>query len=621
MLAKNAGFLYNSTMDIIKEKLIGLPQTPGCYIMKDRTGTVIYVGKAVNLKRRVSQYFHANVKGEKVRRMVENIADFEYVVTQTEIDALSLESNLIKKHKPHYNILLKDDKQYPYIRVDVKSDFPTFTIARRIKKDGAKYFGPFMGGVSIKDVLEILNLAFQIRPCTIKIDQAKPKRPCLHYHMHKCLSPCSGACEKGEYRERVLEAIDFLSGNDEPVESILTQKMQHFAALEQFEVAIRFKNQLSMLDKIKQKRLTSLSRFLNLDVIAYETDGIYRVINVLLVRSGRMQGALRYELSDLSDDKEESLENFILQFYKEERELPDEVLLNGSESTYPVLENYLKTLYGKAVSVWTPKVGVKKQLLDMSVANAREYLEKTIERIQAKDEMTVRAAERLQNLLSLSRYPKRMECYDISNISGVDKVGSMVVFVNGEPAKEEYRRFKIKTVQGANDFESLKEVLTRRLQKLGTEEESHFPRPDLIIIDGGKGQLSSVKNVFDNYGIQGIDLISLAKREEEVFLPNQELPIVISHRDSALKLLQRIRDEAHRFAITYHRNLRDKHEMSLVLETFSGIGKAKAKALLLHFKSFDKIKQATLEELMEVPGIGKMLAKTILDACHTKEKQ
>lgn len=607
-------------MERIRQKLAGLPATPGCYIMHGADGGVIYVGKAVNLKRRVSQYFHKNVKGEKVRSMVQNIADFEYVVTNTEIDALSLEANLIKKYRPKYNILLKDDKQYPYIRVDVKSDFPTFTVSRRVKKDGAKYFGPFMGGVNVKDVLEILNLAFTVRPCTVKISPDKAQKPCLNYHMHKCLAPCAHLFDKETYRVQVDAALDFLSGNDAVVEQLLTQKMLAFAEKEQFEVAIRYKTQLEMLDKIKQKRLTDVSRSLNVDAVAFVSDGIYSVVNLLYTRAGRMQGSRNFELSAFSGDKKEGLEHFLLEFYRGERELPDEILIAGevegavTEEDFSAIETYLRTLYGKAVEIHMPKQGVKKRLTEMAEKNAQEYLEKFIERIQAKDDMTVRAAERLRGLLGLTRYPHRMECYDISHVSGVDKVGSMVVFINGEPAKEEYRRFKIKTVEGSNDFACLKEVLLRRLKKLGTDEEPRFPKPDLVIIDGGKGQLSSVKEIFDELGVADIDLVSLAKREEEIFLPGQSEPVVISHRDSALKLVQRIRDEAHRFAITYHRNLRDAHELRVLLTRYPGVGKEKAKALLEYFRSTDHVAEATEEELMRVRGIGKVLAHEICAA-------
>ncbi len=607
-------------METIRKKLSGLPDTPGCYIMKNAEGQIIYVGKAINLKRRVSQYFHANVKGEKVRRMVENVADFDYVVTPSEMDALALESNLIKKHKPKYNILLKDDKRYPYIRVDVKNPFPTFTVSRKVKKDGAKYFGPFMGGVNVNEVLELLNCAFSIRPCTVTLNAGKAKKPCLNYHLGKCLAPCAGACSRAEYLKHVQMATDFLSGSEEGVQALLTERMMKFAENEQFELAIRMKSQLAMLEKIRLKRLTDIPRCLSADVLAYETDGIYATVSMLFVRAGRMLGAENFTVERGIDGENEAIESILLQFYREGKELPEEIILAGLPTEFAVLKEYLKNLHGKNVRFTFPKVGVKKELLHMAHANAKEFLEKNVEKFQTKTAMTVQACSRLQTILSLPRYPKRMECYDISNVSGVDKVGSMTVFLDGEPAKTEYRRFKIKTVDGANDFLSLQEVLARRLEKLGTAEESRFPKPDLIVIDGGKGQLSSVKEVFDRMGIADIPLISLAEREEEIFTVSNRESIRLDRRDVALKLLQRIRDEAHRFALSYHQTLRDKRMTKESLQDITGVGAERSKSIMAHFHSVQAIKKATHKQLMAAPGVGKQLAKDIYKHFHKEKK-
>ncbi len=606
-------------MDTIRQKLSGLPDTPGCYIMKNADGQVIYVGKAVNLKRRVSQYFHANVKGEKVRKMVENVADFDYVVAPTEIDALALESNLIKKHKPKYNILLKDDKRYPYIRVDVKNPFPTFTVSRKVKKDGAKYFGPFMGGVNVNEVLELLNYAFCIRPCTVTVTEGKPKKPCLNYHLGKCLSPCSGACSSAEYRANVKKAMEFLAGSEEGIQALLTDRMMNFAENEQFELAIRVKAQLEMLEKIRLKRLTDMPRYLSADVLAYETDGIYATVSMLFVRAGRMLGVENFTVERGVESEMDAVESILLQFYGEGKELPEEIIVAGNNTGFEGLQSYFKVLHGKTVQFTFPKVGVKKSLLHMAHANAREFLEKNVEKLQTKTAMTVQACARLQTILSLPRYPKRMECYDISNISGVDKVGSMTVFVDGEPAKSEYRRFKIKTVEGANDFLSLKEVLLRRLQKLGTEEEPRFPKPDLIVIDGGKGQLSSVKEVFDSLKVTDIPLISLAEKEEEIFTVGRSDSLRLDRRDVALKLVQRIRDEAHRFAVSYHHTLRDQRMTRETLRKIDGVGAKKAKELMLAFHSLQAIKEASVTQLKAVKGVGERLANDIYDYFH-KEK-
>ena len=600
-------------------KISMLPENPGVYVMLDKEGTVIYVGKAKILKNRVKQYFYSNKKTEKVAAMVSNIADFYYIITNSEIDALSLENNLIKKYKPHYNILLKDDKTYPYIKVDLKEPFPAFSVTRKIKHDKAKYFGPFMGGVSAKDTLEIVNLAFTVRTCSTKIDPDKPKKECLNFHLKKCLAPCAGLVSKEEYDERVKQAVDFLSGSDEYVEKILTEKMLKFSRLEEFELALSYRDKLKMLEKIKLKRITALNKFVDMDIIGTMTNGVYSSANILFVRGGRMQGGKNFALEDASENGGERIRGFITGYYKNGAEIPDEILVSEEFEDIPAVQEYLKTAFGKSAAIYAPQKGVKKQLTDMAKKNAEDYLEKEVDKIKHKDDMTVTACKRLKEILSLKRYPRRMECYDISHISGVDKVGSMVVFIDGEPDKSSYRRFKIKTVEGNNDFACLKEVLKRRLEKLGSDEEEKFPRPDLVIIDGGKGQLSSVKAVFDEAGCD-IDLISLAKREEEIFTVYDNQPVVLSHRDYCLKTLQRIRDEAHRFAITYHRATHVKRNLTSELSAIEGVGAVKRKALSDKFGSVENIKRASEEELSEVSGIGPSLAKTIKEYFNKDEE-
>ena len=600
-------------------KISMLPEDPGVYVMLDKDGNVIYVGKAKVLKNRVKQYFYSTKKTEKVAAMVSNIADFYYIITSSEIDALSLENNLIKKYKPHYNILLKDDKTYPYIRVNLKEKFPAFSVTRKIRRDGAKYFGPFMGGVNAKDTLEIINTAFSVRTCDVKIDPEKPRKACLEYHIGKCPAPCAGLCDEKAYAEKVAEAVDFLSGADENVEKILTDKMMRFSALEEFELALSYRDKLKMLEKIKLKRITALNKFVDMDIIGTATNGIYSSANILFVRGGRMQGGKSFALEDASDGDGERLRGFITSYYKDGAEIPDEILVCAEIDDREAVEEYIKAVYAKTVRISVPQKGVKKQLTDMAKKNAEDYLEKEIDKIKHKDDMTVEACKRLKEILSLKRYPRRMECYDISHISGVDKVGSMVVFIDGEPDKTSYRRFRIKTVEGNNDFACLKEVLKRRLDKLKSDEKDKFPRPDLIIIDGGKGQLSSVKAVFDEEGCD-IDLISLAKREEEIFTVYDNVPVVLSHRDYCLKTLQRIRDEAHRFAITYHRKTHVKHNLESELKKIEGVGEKKRKALFDKFGSVENIKRASEDELAETEGIGKTLAKTIKEYFNEDEE-
>lgn len=597
-------------MSVIEDKLKLLPTNPGVYVMLDKFEQVIYVGKAKNLKNRVRQYFFNSVKTEKVMAMVRNIADFYYIIAPTEIDALSLENNLIKKYKPRYNILLKDDKTYPYIKVDLKENFPTFKITRKIKKDGCKYFGPFMGGINVKEVLEIINLAFNVRPCDKKLNPEKPIKPCLNYHIGKCKAPCALFCDKDEYLKNVKDAVDFLNGDVSYIEKLLKEKMQNAVDNEEFELAIKYRENLNSLGKIYQKRITSTSKFINADVIAHRFNGIYSAVNLLIVRNGRMLGGKNYSFESAAND-EEAVSEFILRYYKENGDIPDEIIVEKELSDVETLEKYFSEKLGKQVLIICPKQGVRKSLADMAGVNAEEHLEIAVDRIKHKNDMTVLACERLKEILSLKNYPKRMECYDISHISGVDKVGSMVVFNEGEPDKSSYRRFRIKTIEGSDDFACLQEVLTRRINRM-REDEERFPKPDLIIIDGGKGQLSSVGEIFEGLKVEGIDLISLAKREEEVFLPHQSKSIMLDKSDYCLRMLQRIRDEAHRFAITYHRSLRSKRALSSVLDGIKGLGKVKKQALLEKFKDISGIISATEEQLKEVNGIGDREAKLII---------
>lgn len=595
-------------MSDIKEKLRLLPASPGVYIMLDKDGTVIYVGKARVLKNRVRQYFHTSDKPVKVRSMVENIADFSYIVAPSEVDALALENTLIKKYKPKYNILLKDDKTYPYIKVHTKEDFPHISVTRRIKKDG-KYFGPFMGGVNCKDIVDIAAKAYNIRTCSAPIK--KSGKPCLNYHLKRCLAPCAGYVTKEEYAERVEKTVAFLSGDYEDAERLLKEQMARFAEEEQFELALAARDKIAMLRRLGGRRITSMPQGADADVWAIASNGLYAAVSLLVTRKGIMQGARTFALEEGAGEKSEAFTSVLTQYYSS-HEVPHELIL-GAEADDELLTSYLKEKRGRAVFVTRPKMGVKKELLDMAERNAKEYLEKSVSQIRHKNDMTKNACERLQTLLGLGRYPKRMECYDISNISGVDKVGSMVVFTDGEADKYEYRRFKIKTVEGADDFASLKEVLKRRLSKLGTEEEERFRKPQLVVIDGGKGQLSAVKEIFDETGVTDIDLIALAKQEEEVFTLYSPESVRLEKSDYALRTLQRIRDEAHRFAITYFRNLHSKRNLSSVLDEIEGIGKQKRVALLDKFKSIDKIMQASVEELCAAEGIGKELAVRIRD--------
>ncbi len=592
---------------VLREKLKLLPDTPGVYLMLDAEGTVIYVGKARVLKNRVRQYFHSTEKPSKVQAMVENIADFSYIVAPTEVDALALENNLIKKYKPKYNILLKDDKTYPYIKVHTREKFPHLSVTRRVKKDG-KYFGPFMGGISCKEILDVAAKVYQIRLCGTAVTE-KPKKPCLDYHLGRCLAPCAQLCTEEEYAQRVEKTVSFLSGNYEEAEAILLEKMTQLAEREEFELAMEYRDRIGMLKKLQLKRITSMPKDVDADIWAFDTNGLYAVISVLVTRKGVMQGSRNFPLEEGADEREESFLSFLIQYYSN-HEFPHELITDESFDE-ALFTGYAREKAGRKVEIVHPKSGVKRELAVMAAGNAREFLEKSVSKIEHKNDMTKNACERLKKLLGLSRYPKRMECYDISDISGVDKVGSMVVFTDGEADKFAYRRFRVKTVEGADDFASLKEVLSRRLDKLGTDEEERFPRPQLVVIDGGKGQLSAVREIFEERGITDIDLISLAKREEEIFTLQSGEGIRIPREDYALRMLQRIRDEAHRFAITYFRNLHSKRNLASVLDEIGGIGKRKKAALMEKFGTIDKIMRATPAELMGAEGIGKELAAKI----------
>ena len=605
-IIQEKGFACEKGMSEIAEKLKLLPEEPGVYIMLDADGNVIYVGKARVLKNRVRQYFHSSVKTEKVAAMVACIADFYYIITKSEIDALALENNLIKKYKPKYNILLKDDKTYPYVRVTVSERYPAFSLSRKLQK-GSKYFGPYMGGVRVKDVLEIVNMAFGVRICSTAIGE-KPKKPCLNYHIHRCAAPCAHLISEEEYALRVQAAMRFLRGEEGDVEQRLREKMAHYAENEEFELALDCRNKLEMLSKIALRRITALKRDLDADVVAYTSNKLYAAVGVLVIRGGVMQGARTYAVENASQDAE-AVASFLAQYYAKQQ-LPEEIVVQEFCDT-ELLEAFFRRQGGRAVSVLAPKLGVRRQLLDMAEKNASEYLDKVIDKIRHREDMTVNACRRLQEVLGLARYPRRMECYDISTISGVDKVGSMVVFVDGEPDRNSYRRFRIRTVEGADDFASLREVLSRRLAKLGTEEEERFAKPDLVVIDGGKGQLSAVEEVFRGAGVSDIELISLAKREEEIFTLHSKQSVRLDKRDYCLRMLQRLRDEAHRFAITYFRSIHSKRSLTSVLTEIPGVGKIKRKALMERFGTIDRLMRAEISEIAAVGGIGETLAGTI----------
>lgn len=597
-----------------KAKIKDVPDNPGVYMMLDGDGEIIYVGKAKNLKNRLRSYFfNLSNRTAKVMAMLEHVADFRYIICASEVDALLTENNLIKKHTPRYNILLKDDKAYPFLRIDMREKYPTIDLVRKLKNDGAKYFGPYMQSVNIRDIFDLIHTAFSVRDC--KRDLTKPSRPCLNYHLSRCLAPCSGNVSEQDYKAEMQKVIDFLKGNDRGVERILTEKMQKFSAEENFEVALNYRNKLQVLDKLVRKQVSTLPKDFNLDIFAFETNGIVSAINMLVVRGGKLVGGENFTVSCADED----ITSYLYQYYRNNPPLCDEIITDSVDDARS-LEDAINAFCPHTVRVVQPKQGVRKQLLELAHSNAYDAMTKHGTQEERKTLRTVGAVKQLGELLNLKTLPNRIEAYDISHISGTDKVASMVVFEGGEPKKSHYRKFKIKTVEGNNDFACMKETLIRRLNRLGNDDDESFSTtPDLLLIDGGKGQLAYAKEAQAETGREDIEILSLAKREEEVFLGSEPTTPVILPKDSvALQLLQRVRDEAHRFAITFHRNLRSKHLSESVLKNIDGVGDKLCARLIKEFGSVEEIKRKSVEELA-VDRVSPKLAEHILNVLNSNQ--
>lgn len=587
---------------VLEEKLKTLPTSPGVYVMLDKDGEIIYVGKARVLKNRVRQYFNNSPKTVKVGAMVKKICDFRYIITQNEVDALLLENNLIKTHKPYYNILLKDDKNYPYIRIDMREDYPRLELTRSLRGDGAKYFGPFMQGVSVKEVIELVNAVYPIRTCKKTLPSGRKLRPCLNHHLGLCQAPCIGGVSSAEYKKMLLDVVDFLKGSDEKVKKLLKEKMEGSAERLDFESAIVFRRYLEVLKRLHPDTVTALPRELSGEVFTMRTRGDKCAVAVLRVRSGRVTGGDNYEISDF--DKDSALTSFVADFYIDAD--PDTVIVE-TDSDGSVLQEYFDRL-NKRCKVVIPKRGVLKKLVSMAISNAEDFIDKLLG-ARAEAVKTDEALCEIGNALKIAP-PTRMECYDISHVSGTLKVASMVVFEGGKKAGAEYRRFRIKTVEGSDDFACMAETLTRRIEKFHEKDASFSKKPDLIVIDGGKGQLSAVKEIVDKLGFD-VNLVGLAKKEELLFKVGESQPIVMNKRSAGLMMLQRLRDEAHRFAITYHRKLRADNMTKSILSEIDGIGAKKIDILYRHFKSIQTIQSLSIEELQTVKGITKRDAENI----------
>ena len=594
----------------IKEKVHSLPNLPGVYKMLDIYGNIIYIGKAKILKNRVSSYFLSTVKHPKVQQMVEQVYDFEYIITPSELEALNLESNLIHKHQPFYNILLKDGKAFPYIKINYKDDYPIATITRKVLNDGAMYFGPYFNKISATTLMNIINNTFKLRDC-IRFRNGKGGRECLNYHINNCLAPCTGRCTKEEYREEVDAVIDFLKGDLDIAKSRLNEKMLKYAEMEMFERAIELRDNISAIDSIADKNITGLNKNTDIDVFGFAENGYTAVVSVASIRGNKMIGFNNYSVIDASNESTDILCNFITQYYMLSKVVPKNIVVKGMDITFC---DWLNNFAGKKINVLQGVSGIYARLLTMANDNASEFLTKSIEKDKMFELKTMGAMKTLQKTMKLNSLPKRIEGYDISNLGGTNTVASMVVFINGVPAKKHYRKFKI-DIEGQNDFRNMNEVLSRRLGEYKKGADMSFSSlPDLILIDGGPVQLEFAHNALLASGMD-IDMISLAKREEEVYLIDGS-KVVLSRDNFALKLLQSVRDESHRFAITFQKSLRQKKAVTSELENIELLGKAKVDLLFKKFKSIDNIKSATVEELKLVNGIGNKLAENIYNYFH-----
>ena len=611
----------------VQEELKKLPGKPGVYIMHDAADSIIYVGKAVNLHNRVRSYFRKIVgRGPQIDKMVQQIARFEYIVTDSELEALVLENHLIKEHAPKYNTMLKDDKTYPYIKVTLGDRFPRVMMCRQMKKDKAKYFGPFTNGTAVKETIDLVNKLFMLRTC----NKALPKdigsdRPCLNYHIHQCAAPCQGFITEEEYGRKIEEVLRFLQGDHGEILKDLEEKMKTASENMEFEEAIRYRDLIQSVQSVSQRQKITGSSGEDKDIIAMAQDGQDVVVQVFFVRDGKMIGREHFYMTHVSEQsKPEILEDFVKQYYAGTPFIPREVMLQYEIGDVEILEQWLSGKRGSRTYILNPKKGTKEKLVELAAQNARLVLEQDKERLKREEGRTIGAVKEIASLLGLSGI-NRMEAFDISNISGFATVGSMVVFEKGKPKRSDYRKFRIKNVSGPDDYACMKEVLTRRFVH-GMEEREElrdkeledafgsFTRfPDLLLMDGGRGQVNIALQVLEELGIS-IPVCGMVKddnhRTRGLYFNNVELPI--DRQSEGFKLITRIQDEAHRFAIEYHRSLRSKNQVKSVLDDIPGVGPARRKALMRHFKSIQEIKEADVQTLMQIPEIPEHIAEEIV---------
>ena len=612
-----------------EEELKKLPRKPGVYIMRDDKDVILYVGKAINLHNRVRSYFRENIgRGPAIDQMVSLIARFEYIVTDSELEALVLENNLIKENSPKYNTLLKDDKTYPYIKVTVGEDYPRILFSRTMKKDKSRYFGPYTSAAAVKDTIELLNKLYQLRTCNRVLPRDTGlERPCLNYHIKQCLAPCQGYVSKEEYRQQVAGALEFLNGNYSPILKDLEEKMNKAAEELEFEEAARYRDLLSSVRQVSQKQKITEGVGEDKDILALYQDETEAVVQVFFVRDGKLIGREHYYMTHVPENNKPAiLQDFVKQFYAGTPFIPRELMLQYEIEDAELIEKWLSERKGSRVYLKVPKIGSKEKLVELAAQNAKLVLSQDREKLKREEGRTIGAVKEISDLLQLPLTgTARMEAYDISNINGFENVGSMVVYEKGKPKRSDYRKFKIKSVSGPDDYACMREVLTRRFrhgmeeskeleeQEMDQEYGSFTKFPDLILMDGGRGQVNIALSVLEELGID-IPVCGMVKddnhRTRGLYYHNIELPI--DTHSEGFKLITRLQDEAHRFAIEYHRSLRSKTQVKSVLDDIPGVGPARRKALMRHFKSLEEIRQASVEELMEIPEMNERTAEEIV---------
>ena len=609
----------------VEEELKKLPRKPGVYIMRDDKDVILYVGKAINLHNRVRSYFRENIgRGPAIDQMVSLIARFEYIVTDSELEALVLENNLIKENSPKYNTLLKDDKTYPYIKVTVGEDYPRILFSRTMKKDKSRYFGPYTSAAAVKDTIELLNKLYQLRTCNRVLPRdIGIERPCLNYHIKQCLAPCQGYVSKEEYRQQVAGALEFLNGNYSPI----LKDLKKAAEAMEFEDAARYRDLLSSVRQVSQKQKITEGVGEDKDILALYQDETEAVVQVFFVRDGKLIGREHYYMTHVPENNKPAiLQDFVKQFYAGTPFIPRELMLQYEIEDAELIEKWLSERKGSRVYLKVPKIGSKEKLVELAAQNAKLVLSQDREKLKREEGRTIGAVKEISDLLQLPLTgTARMEAYDISNINGFENVGSMVVYEKGKPKRSDYRKFKIKSVSGPDDYACMREVLTRRFrhgmeesreleeQEMDQEYGSFTKFPDLILMDGGRGQVNIALSVLEELGID-IPVCGMVKddnhRTRGLYYHNIELPI--DTHSEGFKLITRIQDEAHRFAIEYHRSLRSKTQVRSVLDDIPGVGPARRKALMRHFKSLEEIRQATVEDLMEIPEMNERTAQEIV---------